>query len=249
MKFISGRQRQKHAHEDDEDAVMFDQDAVVLAKSVDGPNALRPSAQSIADVTRPGIVHRLDKGTTGLIVVAKDALTHSGLCEQFAARTVRRRYLAIVLGTPDPVEGRVHAPIGRDPRDRLRMAVVHGNGGKQATSNYSVRASIAGGNVALLEWRLETGRTHQIRVHSREIGHPIIGDNIYGGIGRSAAEQVHRRGAMRLDKAQAIVDKCKRPMLHARTLGFQHPITGEQLDFVVDPPDDFASAYASLNGE
>jgi len=214
---------------------------------VDGRNQKRnPDAP---DAIRPGIVHRLDKGTTGLIVVAKDAPTHAGLCEQFAARTVRRRYLAIVLGTPDPVEGRVRAPIGRDPRDRLRMAVVHGDGGKPAASNYIVRASIAGGNVALLEWRLETGRTHQIRVHCQEIGHPIIGDDTYGGVGRSAAERVHRRGAMQLSEAQNIVDKCMRPMLHARTLGFQHPITGEQLDFAVDPPDDFASVYAALNGK
>ena len=247
IKVVSGRQRQQHAHEFCEEDESVAQDVVVLTKNVDGRNQKRnPDAP---DAIRPGIVHRLDKGTTGLIVVAKDAPTHAGLCEQFAARTVRRRYLAIVLGTPDPVEGRVRAPIGRDPRDRLRMAVVHGGGGKPAASNYIVRASIAGGNVALLEWRLETGRTHQIRVHCQEIGHPIIGDDTYGGVGRSAAERVHRRGAMRLSEAQNIVDKCMRPMLHARTLGFQHPITGEQLDFAVDPPDDFASAYAALNGK
>ena len=99
------------------------------------------------------------------------------------------------------------------------MAVVHGGGGKPAASNYIVRASIAGGNVALLEWRLETGRTHQIRVHCQEIGHPIIGDDTYGGVGRSAAERVHEEGAMQYE-AQNIVDKCMRPMLHLGLLVF-----------------------------
>ena len=123
IKVVSGRQRQQHAHGFCEEDESVAQDVVVLTKNVDGRNQKRnPDAP---DAIRPGIVHRLDKGTTGLIVVAKDAPTHAGLCEQFAARTVRRRYLAIVLGTPDPVEGRVRAPIGRDPRDRLRMAVVH----------------------------------------------------------------------------------------------------------------------------
>lgn len=197
-------------------------------------------------IVRPGIVHRLDKGTSGLMVVAKDGRTHAGLCVQFAARTVRRRYLAIVLGVPNPTVGRVNAPIGRDPRDRLKMGVVNGVGGRPAASNYSLRASLAGGNAALLEWQLETGRTHQIRVHTREIGHPILGDDTYGGSGGSAAETLHRRGVMKIEVAREIVKRCTRPMLHARTLGFQHPITGEQLDFAVDPPADFTWTFEKL---
>ena len=199
-------------------------------------------------ILRPGIVHRLDKGTSGLIVVAKDGTTHTGLCEQFAARTVRRRYLAIVLGTPDPVSGRVDAPLGRDPRDRLRMGVVHGVGGRPAASNYKVRAALAGGNAALVEWRLETGRTHQIRVHTREIGHPILGDDTYNGGGGMAAEILQRRGIMKMDVARAVVQRCKRPMLHARTLGFRHPITGEELDFAANPPADFEETFNALKG-
>jgi len=142
----------------------------------EGPEGWAPAAsdglafpdgsQSGSGILRPGIVHRLDKGTTGLIVVAKDGPTHVGLCEQFAARTVRRRYIAIVLGTPDPAAARVVAPIGRDPKDRLRMGVVNGTGGRPAASNYKVRAALAGGNAALVEWQLETGRTHQIRVRT-----------------------------------------------------------------------------------
>ena len=200
-------------------------------------------------IIRPGIVHRLDKGTTGLMVVAKDPFTHAGLCDQFAARTVRRRYLAMVIGAPDPLSGRVSAPIGRDPSDRLRMGVVHGAGGRHAASNFSVRTSLARGNAALVEWQLETGRTHQIRVHTKEIGHPILGDDTYGGGGRSAAERLHRKGAMSLDRAKMILQKCSRPMLHARTLGFQHPVTGEELDFAVEPPEDFATIFQLLNDD
>ena len=181
------------------------------------------------------------------MVVAKDPFTHAGLCDQFAARTVRRRYLALVIGAPNPLSGRVSAPIGRDPLDRLRMGVVHGAGGRHAASNFSVRTSLARGNAALVEWQLETGRTHQIRVHTKEIGHPILGDDTYGGGGRSAAERLHRKGAMSIDQAKLILQKCSRPMLHARTLGFQHPVTGEELDFAVEPPADFATIFQLLN--
>lgn len=127
------------------------------------------------------------------------------------------------------------------------MGVVHGSGGRSAVSNYKVRASLAGGNAALVEWQLESGRTHQIRVHAREIGHPILGDDVYGGGGGGAAERLHRRGVMPLDAARRIVKSCDRPMLHARTLGFRHPVTGEELDFAVDPPADFEEAFQALS--
>lgn len=244
MRVVSGRQHGESVieEEDEEDGWR-----PRLDQEHDHPDALAASHSSQQRILRPGIVHRLDKGTSGLIVVAKDGLTHAGLCEQFAARTVRRRYLAIVLGMPNPDSGRVNAPIGRDPKDRLKMAIVNGSTGRPAASNYKVRASLAGGNAALVEWRLETGRTHQIRVHTREIGHPILGDDTYNGGGGMAAERLHRRGIMELGAAQRIVKNCNRPLLHARTLGFQHPVTGEQLDFAADPPADFEAAFDALS--
>lgn len=136
----------------------------------------------IIDVPRLGVVHRIDKGTSGLLVMAKDVAAQAGLQTQFANRSVRRRYLAIVLGTPARESGRIDAPIGRDPADRLKMGIVNGATGRQAISNFGVRARLLGGNASLVEWQLETGRTHQIRVHAREMGHPIVGDDAYGGV-------------------------------------------------------------------
>jgi RluA family pseudouridine synthase len=234
MRVLSGNQRAREKTDGDEA-----DSSLIFANPADFPDT----------IIRPGIVHRLDKGTTGLMVVAKDPFTHAGLCDQFAARTVRRRYLALVIGAPNPLSGRVSAPIGRDPLDRLRMGVVHGAGGRHAASNFAVRTSLARGNAALVEWQLETGRTHQIRVHTKEIGHPILGDDTYGGGGRSAAERLHRKGAMSIDQAKLILQKCSRPMLHARTLGFQHPVTGEELDFAVEPPADFATIFQLLNDD
>jgi len=196
--------------------------------------------------TRPGIVHRLDKGTSGVMVVAKDAAAHNSLCDQFAAREVRRRYVAILSGVPTPKKGRIEAPIGRDPRDRLRMAVTPG-GGRFAASNYEVIATLANGNASLVEWRLETGRTHQIRVHAKHIGHPILGDDVYGGGGGSAVSALTRYGVLAPKEAKAILSKIDRPMLHARTLGFSHPRTAESLHFTRDPPDDFAQFAAALS--
>lgn len=187
---------------------------------------------------RPGIVHRLDRGTSGVMVVAKDAAAHNSLCDQFASRSVRRRYVAILSGVPTPSKGRIEAPIGRDPRDRLRMAVTPGSG-RFAASNYEVIATLAGGNASLVEWRLETGRTHQIRVHAKHIGHPILGDDTYGGGGGAAMSALSRRGVFDVKEAKALIASIDRPMLHARTLGFAHPRTGEPLDFSREPPEDF----------
>ena len=195
-----------------------------------------------AQGVRPGIVHRLDKGTSGVMVVAKNAKAHGALCDQFAARATRRRYVAIVSGVPSPSKGRIEAPIGRDPRDRLRMAVTPGSG-RFAASNYEVIAELAQGNASLVEWRLETGRTHQIRVHARHIGHPILGDDVYGGGGAAAANALSKYGVMTTKDAKAVVAMIDRPMLHARSLGFEHPVTKEAMDFTRDPPEDF-SAFA-----
>jgi len=195
-------------------------------------------ADDDAGSIRPGIVHRLDRGTSGVMVVAKDAAAHNSLCDQFASRSVRRRYVAILSGVPIPSKGRIEAPIGRDPRDRLRMAVTPGSG-RFAASNYEVIATLAGGNASLVEWRLETGRTHQIRVHAKHIGHPILGDDTYGGGGGAAMNALSRRGVFDVKEAKALIASLDRPMLHARTLGFTHPRTGEPLDFSREPPEDF----------
>ena len=214
-------------------------------------------------------MHRIDKGTSGLLVMAKDAAAQAGLQEQFARRSVRRRYIAIVLGTPERETGRIDAPIGRDPKDRLRMGIVRGAGGRQvsveqspfhtqipnnhrittsqAISNFGVRVKLSGGNAALVEWQLETGRTHQIRVHSREMGHPIIGDDTYGGAESAAAGFLRRNEVMSASAARSIAESCARPMLHARSLGFVHPVSGEDVNFAVDPPLDFVDVFTELS--
>ena len=128
----------------------------------------KTTTMTTTNVPRLGVVHRIDKGTSGLLVMAKDAAAQAGLQTQFANRSVARRYLAVCLGTPSSDAGRVDAPIGRDPTDRTRMGIVRGASGRQAISNFGVRARLARGNASLVEWRLETGRTHQIRVHARE---------------------------------------------------------------------------------
>jgi 23S rRNA pseudouridine1911/1915/1917 synthase len=201
-------------------------------------------------VLRPGIVHRLDKGTSGLLVIAKDAASHSGLCSQFAARTVMRRYHALHLGCPGTPAARVEAPIGRDATNRLRMAVVWAPGARgvrPAASRYQLVDTLANGGAAHVHWRLETGRTHQVRVHAKYIGLPLLGDPLYGGTPGAAAAALVRCG---VDKAPAtaFADSLAqdRPCLHAAELGFAHPVTGQALHFEVPPPPDFMAALNAL---
>lgn len=189
---------------------------------------------------RPGIVHRLDKDTSGLLVVAKDDEAHRVLARQFFERTIRRRYLALVWGVPDPPAGRIEAPLGRDPRDRKKMAVVSPARGKHAVTHYETVEAHA--HTALLAFRLETGRTHQIRVHARHIGHPILGDETYGGHTIRSGPSVGRRRAF----FQNLFEAMPRQALHAHTLGFLHPRTGEALDFSAPLPDDMAHVLARL---
>ncbi len=185
------------------------------------------------DVTvRPGIVHRLDKGTSGLLVVAKTDAVHAALARQFARRTVRRRYLALVWGTPDPPAGTVETTLGRDPRDRRKMAVVPEGRGKHAVTHFETADALR--HTALVRFRLETGRTHQIRVHARHLGHPILGDETYDGTAvRSGPDTGKRRQFFR-----NLFEVMPHPALHAATLGFVHPATGEALDFAAPLPDD-----------
>ena len=185
------------------------------------------------DVTvRPGIVHRLDKDTTGLMVVAKNDVAHAHLAKQFMDRTIHRRYLAIVWGVPDPAEGTVETFLGRDPRDRRKMAVVPEERGKHAVTHFETVEPQA--YTALVRFRLETGRTHQIRVHARHLGHPILGDPTYDGQPiRYGADTGKRRAFFR-----NLFAAMPRQALHAATLGFTHPTSGEALHFEAPLPDD-----------
>jgi 23S rRNA pseudouridine1911/1915/1917 synthase len=185
-------------------------------------NALLAHAPKLAAVPRAGIVHRLDKDTSGLLVVAKNVEAQAALAAQLAARTMRRTYLAVVEGDPPP-SGTIDAPVGRDTRARTRMTVSRR--GKSARTGYRVLERF--GRAALVECRLETGRTHQIRVHFQHIGHPLVGDPVY------------RRGARhRIAFA--------RQALHASELTLTHPRSGKQLTWRAPPPPDFERLLRAL---
>jgi 23S rRNA pseudouridine1911/1915/1917 synthase len=181
----------------------------------------RGSLAGIGGVTRPGIVHRLDKDTSGLLVAAKTDAAHRGLAEQFAVHDVERAYKALVWGRPRPPEGEITGNIGRDPRNRKKMAVVE-KGGKKARTHYRLERAFAA-DVSLVDCRLETGRTHQIRVHMASIGHPLVGDPLYG--------RRRRAKALLPANVRAALESRKNQMLHAYLIGFRHPLTGEKLRF------------------
>jgi 23S rRNA pseudouridine1911/1915/1917 synthase len=195
------------------------------------------SLAGIGGVRRPGIVHRLDKDTSGLIVVAKTDLAHRALSRDFAARRIARVYAAIVRGVPLPAEGEIAGNIGRSMTNRKKMAVVGAARGKPAVTRYKVER-VFGDKAALIECRLLTGRTHQIRVHFAERGHPLIGDPVYGG-------RAGRAGA-RPGTSGAAVAYFSRQALHARHLGFSHPASEEYLAFDSDLPPDMASLLCTL---
>ena len=176
---------------------------------------------------RPGIVHRLDKETTGLIVVAKTDLAHHRLAQSFSERDTGKRYLALVSGVPDRLSGTIHEPIGRHPVHRTRMAVQPG--GKEAHTEWSVQESF-GSVAAVVECRIHTGRTHQIRVHMSYLKHPLLGDTTYG---------------FKASRLQGI--EVPRVMLHATELEFPHPETGERVTFEVPPPEDFEGVRRDLS--
>lgn len=192
---------------------------------VNGLLARHPSIASVGDPERPGIVHRLDKGTSGLLVVARTDRAYTSLVEQLSSRTVSRGYCALAWGHVDPPRGVIDAPIGRSDREPTRMAVS--DHGREARTHYVVeRVFTEPTDASLLTCHLETGRTHQIRVHLAAIGHPVVGDDRYRG----------RRAKIEVD----------RPFLHAATLAFDHPVTGERMAFESPLPADLAAVLAIL---
>lgn len=196
-----------------------------------------PSLAGIGGVRRPGIVHRIDKNTSGLLVVAKTELAHRGLSADFAAHRITRAYAAFIWGLPVPASGEIAGNIGRSTANRKKMAVVAEGRGKPAVTRYRVERAF-GDKAARIECRLLTGRTHQIRVHLAERGHPLIGDPVYG---TRSGRAVARSGPL----GEAIA-AFPRQALHARLLGFTHPVTGEPLSFESALPADLAGLLSNL---
>jgi 23S rRNA pseudouridine1911/1915/1917 synthase len=226
---------------EDEHLIVVDKPAGLVvhpaAGNLDGTlvNALlhhcRGSLSGIGGVARPGIVHRIDKDTSGLLVVAKHDRAHEGLAEQFKDHSIQRRYAAITGGIPVPRHGTIDTWIGRSDNNRVKMAVQREGRGKRAITHYAVREQLRG--AALVECRLETGRTHQVRVHMAHIGNALIGDPVYGR---------PKKGF------KTILDMLmfNRQALHAELLGFTHPVTGENLKFESAVPQDMQELLIQL---
>jgi 23S rRNA pseudouridine1911/1915/1917 synthase len=185
----------------------------------------------IGGVARPGIVHRIDKDTSGLLVVAKTDVAHEGLARQFAAHSIDRRYLAIVDGVPRVPSGTVDAPLARSATNRKKISIVEGERGKRAVTHWKRLEALHGS--ALVECRLETGRTHQVRVHMASIGHPLLGDPVYGRAGRTHGKVLKELGF-------------ERQALHAAELGFTHPVTKNRLSFSSPMPTDMQELKRAL---
>lgn len=191
----------------------------------------------IGGVERPGIVHRLDKDTSGVMVVAKTDAAHTGLAALFARRDIKRSYVALVYGVPYPLEGKIEADIGRHPKNRLKMAVLpEGTGGRHAITHYKVTQAFTP-KFSVVELKLETGRTHQIRVHMEHMRHGVVADPMYGK--HIPLGEDYRDIAI-------IISKAKRQMLHAQSLGFTHPITGEPIMCTSPMPKDMAALIKAI---
>jgi 23S rRNA pseudouridine1911/1915/1917 synthase len=208
------------------------------------------SLTGIGGVRRPGIVHRLDKDTSGVMVAAKSALAHSSLSMQFAERTVDRAYRALAFGCIKSSSGNIETMIGRSPRNRKKMAVVNRNG-KLAITHYEMERLIGPVNTplaSLLICRLSTGRTHQIRVHLTHMGHPIIGDPVYGRAHKKNSKK-HKNNKYRLvsEEARRLMSSFSRQALHAYYLGFEHPKTKKRLFFETILPSDMKSLINNLD--
>jgi 23S rRNA pseudouridine1911/1915/1917 synthase len=185
----------------------------------------------IGGVARPGIVHRIDKDTSGLLVVAKTDVAHEGLAAQFARHSIDRRYKAIVAGLPNPPGGSVDAPLARSSANRQKMAIVEEGRGKRAVTHYSTVSRLR--DAAMVECRLETGRTHQVRVHMASLGHPLLGDPVYGRTRPPHRELLKTLGF-------------RRQALHAAELGFVHPVSKRNLSFKSALPSDIQELFGAL---
>ncbi len=249
---------------EDDDLIVIDKPAGLVVHPAPGNrdrtlvNALLAHCgkglSGIGGVARPGIVHRLDKDTSGLLVVAKNDAAHQGLAQQFADHSLERAYRAVVWGVPRPARGEITGNIGRNPANRKKMAIV-ARGGKPARTHYRIERTLGAGGgppragqmanraaglvasavASLVECRLETGRTHQIRVHMASLNHPVIGDPLYGG------RRPARRGAGSMAGVRAALAEFNRQALHAYLLGFTHPITGNPVRFKSELPLDIRS--------
>lgn len=232
-------------YEDDDLMIIYKPAGMVVHPGVGNPsgtlvNALAYHLQQKAmpvmpgnTPDRPGLVHRIDKDTSGLVLIAKNDYAMTHLAKQFFDHTINREYNAIVWGTPEPPEGTIEGNVGRDPRFRQMMTVFDdGEGGKEATTHYEVLEDLY--YVSLVKCILETGRTHQIRVHMKYIGHPVFNDARYGG------DQI-KKGTIYTKYKQFVAncfELCPRQALHARTLGFEHPTTGQRMFFDSELPPD-----------
>lgn len=230
-----------HILYEDEDLVVIDKPAGLVVHPAAGHrdqtlvNALLFTVKDLSGIggeLRPGIVHRLDKDTSGVMVIAKNDAAHRKLTAAWSTDAVRKEYLALVYGTPSPDRGTIDAPIARDPRDRKRMAVVPG--GRRAITDYEVVERLRA--VSLVRCTLRTGRTHQIRVHLKSIGHPIVGDPVYSG------PQWRGIPDKKLQRAFA---SFTRQALHAARITLPHPRTGESITFVAPLAADFAELLAT----
>lgn len=186
---------------------------------------------------RPGIVHRIDKGTSGLIVAAKNDIAHRGLAKQFEDHSIKRLYWAIVYGSPEQENGKISGIIGRHPTDRVRLS-GKATSGKHAVTNWRLLERF--GCASLVQLRLETGRTHQIRVQMTEAGMPLLGDPLYPDGGRF--------NNIRDSRLKSMINSLGRQALHAKILGFIHPVTSEWLEFASEPPEDFSHILEYLRG-
>ncbi len=207
-------------------------------------NALLHHFAALSEVggeLRPGIVHRLDKETSGLIIVAKNDVAHRKLGQQFSKREIKKRYTALVHGWPAKEQGTINAPIARDAIRRIRMT-TKGSGGRSALSHYAVRERISSiyGKFALLDVRIETGRTHQIRVHMASIGHPVVGDSLYG------APKELKRANVKVPPGTRATITLERNFLHATAVEFKHPRTGQAIALEAPLPEELTTYLQRL---
>lgn len=226
---------------EDADVIVIDKPAGMVvhpaAGNADGTlvNALlhhcRAQLSGIGGVARPGIVHRIDKNTSGLIIAAKHDRAHEGLAKQFAAHSIDRLYLALATGRPMPASGTIDAPLGRSNTNRKKMAVVNEGRGKRAVTHYRTIEPLQ--HASLIECRLETGRTHQVRVHMAHIGHPLVGDPVYSRARKPLSDIL---------KSEAFT----RQALHAAHLGFIHPVSGNKIALDSELPIDMRELLDKL---